>query len=51
MNTFGKLTFAALLGAGALAMTATGASARIFCNARWRLRLLEEVLTPCSAPT
>ena len=33
MNMLGKITFAALLGASALAMTATGASARIICNA------------------
>jgi hypothetical protein len=33
MRTLGKATFAALLGASALAMVSTGASARIVCNA------------------
>jgi hypothetical protein len=34
MNKLGKLAFAAAMGAGALAMTATSASAYIVCNAR-----------------
>jgi hypothetical protein len=32
MNTTGKVTFAVLLGASALTMAATSASARIVCN-------------------
>lgn len=32
MKTFGKMTFAALMGASALTLTVTGASARIVCN-------------------
>jgi hypothetical protein len=32
MTTFGKMTFAALVGASALAMVATSASARVVCN-------------------
>ena len=33
MKMFGTMTFAALVGASALAMTATGASASVVCNA------------------
>ena len=32
MRTIGTMTFAALMGVSALALTATGASARIVCN-------------------
>jgi hypothetical protein len=32
MKTFGKITFAALMGAGALAMMGASASARTVCN-------------------
>jgi hypothetical protein len=41
MKTLSKITFAALLGASASAMTVTGASARIVCNADgdcWHVR-------------
>jgi hypothetical protein len=41
MNTLGKLAFAAVMGASALALTATAASARIVCNAEgecWHVR-------------
>ena len=32
MRILGRVTFAALMGAGALALTSTGASARVICN-------------------
>jgi hypothetical protein len=41
MKTLGKVAFAAVMGASALALTATDASARIVCNAEgecWHVR-------------